>query len=248
MNLRFRGMIAGQPHSPTSPEIAATVMAVSLLMAEQFVRRRERVPSVRCFSLAKEASSTAPYIHNITAIFQNTGAQFYNSSYLPVGARIEHNTIYDNVTNINEPGQSDDGARSEFQGQAIYIGQNNNNPGSGDLIEEQYDHWLSAGRHPNGESAQRYQRQRHQHERELMQTISVPIFLRPILRVSNNNCHPTSGRGFHINSSHVTISDNTINVIELPQDAEYGGCEGDGTYGVQVEFDNSFLPALLPWV
>ena len=60
-----------------------------------------------------------------------------------------------------------------------------------------------------------------------------------------NNCHPTSGRGLHVNASNTTLSNNTINVIELKQNAEYGtppgtpnGCELDGTYGIQVEFDD----------
>ena len=194
------------------------------------------------FEFGQGSFTTAPYIHNITAIFQNTGAQFYNSSYLPVGARIEHNTIYDNVTNINEPGQSDEGARSEFQGQAIYIGQNNNNPGTGDLIE---DNTIIGS--PQGGI-----RTVNQHSVISGNNISMNAsyandFCADIpaayTTVSNNNCHPTSGRGFHVNASHVTISNNTIDVIELPQDAEYGGCEGGGTYGVQVEFDNSFLPA-----
>ena len=50
-----------------------------------------------------------------------------------------------------------------------------------------------------------------------------------------------------MNASHVTISNNTINVIELPQDAEYGGCEGGGTYGVQVEFDIQLPAGYLLW-
>ncbi len=58
----------------------------------------------------------------------------------------------------------------------------------------------------------------------------------------NNNCHPISGRGFHLNSVNDTVENNTINVIELKQNLEYGsngqpGCEIDGAYGVQVEFD-----------
>ena len=48
--------------------------------------------------------AVAPYVHNITATFQNTGAQFYNSNYIPVGAKIESNIIYDNVTNIQAAG------------------------------------------------------------------------------------------------------------------------------------------------
>jgi hypothetical protein len=188
------------------------------------------------FEFGQGNFSSAPYIHNITATFQNKGARFYNSSYLPVGAKIENNVIYDNVTNIQKPGQGMLSARSAFQGQAIYIGQNNNNPGAGDLIENN----TIVG------SPQGGVRTVNQHSTISGNNISMNAtysndFCADIpadyTAVTNNNCHPKSGRGFHINSNHVTVSNNTINVIELPQNAEYGGCEGGGAYGVQVEFD-----------
>ena len=194
------------------------------------------------FEFGQGNFSSAPYIHNITATFQNTGAQFYYSSYLPVGVKIENNVIYDNVTNIQKPGQAALSARSAFQGQAIYIAQDNQNPGSGDLIENN----TIVG------SPQGGIRTVNQHSTISGNDISMNAtyandFCADIpadyTTVTNNNCHPKSGRGFHINSNHVTVSKNTINVIELPQNAEYGGCELDGTYGVQLEFDMSFLPS-----
>jgi hypothetical protein len=194
------------------------------------------------FSFGQGAFSSAPYIHDITATFQNTGAQFYLSAYLPTGVKIENNTIYDNVTNIQEPGQGMLSARANFQGQAIYIGQNNQNPGSGDLIENN----KIVG------SPQGGVRTVNQHSTISGNDISMNAtysndFCADIpadyTTVTNNNCHPKSGRGFHINSNYVTVANNTINVIELSQNPEYGGCEGGGTYGVQLEFDNSFLPS-----
>ncbi len=194
------------------------------------------------FGFGQGNFSSAPYIHNITATFQNTGAQFYQSNYLPAGAKIENNTIYDKVTNIQEPGQGILSARAAFQGQAIFIGQNNQNPGSGDLIENN----TIIG------SPQGGIRTVNQHSTISGNDISMNAtyandFCADIpadyTTVTNNNCHPKSGRGFHINSNYVTVSNNIINVTELPQDPEYGGCEGGGTYGVQLEFDNSFLPS-----
>lgn len=185
--------------------------------------------------------AVAPYIHNITATFQNTGAQFYYSNYIPAGAKIENNTIYDNVTSINKPGQVDLSARAAFQGQAIYIGQNDENPGTGDLIENN----TIIG------SPQGGIRTVNQHSTISGNDISMNAtyandFCADIpgdyTTVTGNNCHPKSGRGFHTDANNVTISNNTISVIELPQDAEYSGCESGGAYGVQVEFDNSFLP------
>jgi hypothetical protein len=206
------------------------------------VQSANAAPFSHVFSFGQGTFSSAPYVHDITATFQNTGAQFYQSSYIPVGAKIENNTIYDNVTNIQKSGQGMLSARAAFQGQAIYIGQNNQNPGSGDLIENN----KIVG------SPQGGVRTVNQHSTISGNDISMNAtyandFCADIpadyTTVTNNNCHPKSGRGFHINSNNVTVSNNIINVTELSQDAEYGGCEGGGTYGVQLEFDNSFLPA-----
>ncbi|MGC1784335.1 MAG: hypothetical protein WA708_17565 [Acidobacteriaceae bacterium] len=182
--------------------------------------------------------SPAPYIHDITATFQNTGAQFYYSQYVPAGAKIENNVIYDNVTDIDKPGQGDLSARSAFQGQAIYVGQNNENPGVGDTI---------SGNKIVG-SPQGGVRTVNQHSTISGNDISMNAtysndFCADVpadyTTVSGNNCHPLSGRGFHITASHVALSGNTIAVTELKQNAEYGGCEIDGAYGVQVEYDDT---------
>jgi hypothetical protein len=57
--------------------------------------------------------------------------------------------------------------------------------------------------------------------------------------VSYNNCHPLSGRGIDAEASNETIDHNTITVTELPQDAEYGGCELAGADGIRVR-DNVY--------
>jgi hypothetical protein len=52
--------------------------------------------------------------------------------------------------------------------------------------------------------------------------------------IKNNICHPKSGRGIDVESANVQVLDNTITVTELPQDAEYGGCEEGGADGIRV--------------
>jgi hypothetical protein len=52
--------------------------------------------------------------------------------------------------------------------------------------------------------------------------------------IKSNVCHPASGRGIDVESANVQVLDNTITVIELPQDAEYGGCEEGGADGIRV--------------
>jgi hypothetical protein len=53
-------------------------------------------------------------------------------------------------------------------------------------------------------------------------------------QITNNVCHPASGRGIDVESKNVLVSGNTISVLELVQDAEYGGCEEGGTDGIRV--------------
>jgi hypothetical protein len=60
--------------------------------------------------------------------------------------------------------------------------------------------------------------------------------------VSNNSCTPTSGRGYDIEASNVTLSNNTATVTERSQNAEYGGCELGGADGIRLK-DNYNTPA-----
>lgn len=57
--------------------------------------------------------------------------------------------------------------------------------------------------------------------------------------VSYNNCHPASGRGIDVEAANEIVAHNTITVTELPQDAEYGGCEEAGADGIRVR-DNVY--------
>ncbi|MES2222504.1 MAG: hypothetical protein V4587_16255, partial [Acidobacteriota bacterium] len=206
------------------------------------VQSANAAPFSHVFSFGQGSFTSAPYVHDITATFQNTGAQFYESSYIPTGAKIENNTIYDNVTNIQKSGQGMLSARAAFQGQAIFIAQNHQNPGSGDLIENN----KIIGSPQGGVRTVNQNSTISGNDISMNATYSndfcadIPA---DYTTVTNNNCHPKSGRGFHINSNHVTVSNNVINVTELSQNPEYNGCENGGTYGVQLEFDNSFLPA-----
>jgi hypothetical protein len=52
--------------------------------------------------------------------------------------------------------------------------------------------------------------------------------------IKNNYCHPASGRGIDVESNNVQVLGNTVIVTELPQDAEYNGCEGGGADGIRV--------------
>ncbi len=200
------------------------------------VQSSNAAPFSDVFAFGEANYASAPYIHNITATFQNLGAQFYNSLYMPTGAKIENNTIYDNVTNIQHPGQGALSARSQFQGQVIFIaGQENNPVTSGDLIS---GNKIIGGPQGGIRSVDQY-------STITNNDIAVNSFYSNDWCVeisadhstaSGNNCHPTSGRGINIDANYVTVENNTINVTELKQNAEYSGCELGGAYGIRVEY------------
>lgn len=205
------------------------------------VQSANSAPFSDTFSFGQGTFSTAPYIHDVTATVQNHGARFYYSAYMPPRTRLIHNTVYDNVTSINLPGQNDLSARAHFQGQAIFIDGTENAPVSvGDTIANN----TIVG------SPQGGIRTVDQNSTITGNDVSMNAFYSndycfevsaAHTTVSNNNCHPKSGRGVNIDAAYVTISNNIINVTELPQNAEYGtngqlGCEGGGAYGIRFKF------------
>lgn len=192
------------------------------------------------FAFGQGTFTSAPSIHDITATFQNQGAQFYYSSYLPTGAKIQNNTIYDNVTNIQFSGQGYLSARAAFQGQAIYIsGQENNPVSTGDIIS---GNTIIGG--PQGGIRTVDQFSTITNNDVAMNATYSNDWCIEIsadhTTATGNNCHPKSGRGINVDANNVTVQSNTINVTELPQNMEYGtngqpGCEGGGAYGIRIE-------------
>ncbi len=199
------------------------------------VQSPNAAPFSDVFAFGQGSFSSAPYIHDIVTTIQNQGAQFYYSAYLPTGARIENNTIYDNVTNIQQPGQSYLSARAQFQGQAIFISGNENNPvTTGDTIS---GNKLVGGPQGGIRTVDQYSTitnndlaMNANYSNDWCVEISADH-----TTATGNNCHPKSGRGINVDASNVTVQNNIINVTELPNNAEYGGCEGGGAYGIRVE-------------
>lgn len=54
------------------------------------------------------------------------------------------------------------------------------------------------------------------------------------LNIYQNVIHPISGRGIMVTGAANKVHDNKIEVRELPQNQEYGGCELSGAYGMEV--------------
>ena len=231
---------AGTPNYTGTSYASSTQHSGLEVYGGSIVQSPNSAPFSSVFAFGQGTFSSAPYIHDITATFQNQGAQFYYSAYLPTGAKIENNTIYDNVTNIQFPGQGYLSARSAFQGQAIFIsGQENNPVTSGDTIS---GNKLVGGPQGGIRSVDQYSTitnndlaMNANYSNDWCVEISADH-----TTATGNNCHPKSGRGINIDASYVTVENNIINVTELPQNMEYGtngqpGCEGGGAYGMRIE-------------
>ena len=54
------------------------------------------------------------------------------------------------------------------------------------------------------------------------------------LNIYQNVVHPVSGRGIMVTGAGNKVHDNRIEVRELPQNQEYGGCELSGAYGMEI--------------
>ena len=178
---------------------------------------------------------TTPKMHGLSLTTYSEDAAPIFGTVSMSGWQIYDNVIYEYATTTSD--------RDEFTGYAIILGDQTNAPGV--IPDHIYQNHILAS--PQGGI-------RDVHQNALIDSNEMAFnsyFTNDFCAdapasnqvISNNYCHPKSGRGFHTNSNNVTIDKNNIVVTELPQNAEYNGCELGGTYGVQVEFDTSFLPS-----
>ncbi len=174
-------------------------------------------------------------IHNLTITVQQTGSSGFFSTFQGGQILIEHNTIYDNVRSINRPGQSDQGARAQYQGEAIHVDNSKQMVAPDQIAYNKIVGSPQGGIRDTSTGAQIYQND------ISMNALYANDFCVDVPgtneRVYSNNCHPINGRGIHIDSEGSYAYNNLIAVTEAPVNREYGGCEGGGAYGVQVEDD-----------
>jgi hypothetical protein len=169
----------------------------------------------------------SPRIHDLTLKTFTQDSSPIFGSFAGSGLQIYNNNIYYSSNQTS--------SRSQFYGQAIWLG---DGPG-GSHIDQIYGNHIYAA--PQGGI-----RDVNPNAKIYNNDITFNSYYSNDFCVDSpadgqeiygNNCHPVSGRGFHTNSKNTYIHDNTVTVQELPQNAEYGGCELGGAFGVQVEYD-----------
>jgi hypothetical protein len=177
----------------------------------------------------------APKIHDLTLTTYTTDSSPIYGAASAAGWQIFNNNIY-----YSSPHTS---SRQFFYGVAIYIGDQEQAPGP--VPDQIYQNHIYTA--PQGGI-----RDTHKNAKIFSNDITFnSTYTNDFCvdapadsqQVYGNNCHPSSGRGVHVNANNVVVTGNTISVRELPQNAEYGGCELAGAFGVQVEFDTTFTPS-----
>lgn len=176
-----------------------------------------------------------PKVHDLTLTTYTQDSSPIFGDISDSGWQIYNNKIYYSSTTTS--------SRYAFYGVAIWIGNQEQQPGPyNDLI---YNNFIYAA--PQGGIRDTHQNAKIYNNDITFNSLYTNDFCvdapADAQQVYSNVCHPTSGRGIHTNANNVWIHDNVITVQELKQNAEYGGCELGGAYGIQVEFDNSFTSA-----
>ena len=150
--------------------------------------------------------------------------------------------IYNNTLNYGATGSSAISSRFELFGYAIWLADTLNAPG---VIPDQIylNHIVAA---PQGGIYDTNQNnQIHDNDITFNSYFTNDYCVAAVsgngAKVNNNNCHPTSGRGYDIEAANVTLTNNTATVTELSQNQEYGGCELGGADGIRLK-DNFNTP------
>ena len=177
----------------------------------------------------------APRLHDMTLTTYTTDSSPIFGTASKAGWQIYNNSIY-----YSSPHTS---SRQDFYGVAIYLGDEEQAPGP--IPDQIYENHIFTA--PQGGIRDTHQNaQIYSNDITFNSTYTNDFCVdapADSQHVYDNNCHPLSGRGVHVNANNVLVTNNTISVTELPQNVEYGGCELAGAFGVQVEFDTTFTPS-----
>ena len=174
-----------------------------------------------CIRIGQGLVTGGPTVHDTTFTFQTEAAMGiyvdYAGTSIPGAAIIYNNTFHNNDTTIV--------SRYNIDGASIRLDQ-------GGILDETvggavYGNTISTGTVGSNEYTNDF---------------AVYAWEQNI-NVHNNTITPSQGRGVSIDATSyptngTVVQSNNITVIEKPDDGEYGGCELDGTYGVQYD-DNA---------
>jgi hypothetical protein len=175
--------------------------------------------------------SPAPSVHDLTI---NTTAVDANPIF--GDSSLSGWKIYNNYLNYGATGSGAITSRYLLLGYAIWMADTLNAPGA--ISDEIYSNHILAA--PQGGIYDTNQNN-HIHDNSITfnsyftNDYCVAAVSGNGAIISTNSCTPTSGRGYDVEASNVTLSNNIATVTELSQNAEYGGCELGGADGIRIK-------------
>ena len=182
--------------------------------------------------------------HDLTITIQQTGAQAFFGDLPGINWKIENNTINDNVTYIQKPGQSPLGARAQFQGVVIDF-DNSNVAGAGNVFSGNTINGSPQGGIRDSTENSQITDNVITLSSEYSNDYGVTVLANG--QTVSGNIISGRGRGIDAESSQFQITGNTITVHEEANNSEYGGCELDGSYGIRVKnypTNSGYMPSV----
>lgn len=167
-------------------------------------------------------------VHDLDITVSTPDSVAIYAEYLTGGSNIYRNTIHNNVTHIT--------SRSQFRGASIKLESEEN----AKIPNHIHDNTIIGGaqlgiREVNPAGSLIYNNDISQ---DATYTNGFCIDAAGAnIQVYRNNCHPAHGRGIHVNHNGISVHDNKVDTTDSDKNEEYGGCEINGTYGIQVETD-----------
>lgn len=185
--------------------------------------------------------SPAPVIHDVTFNTYGQDAEPIFGTVSASGWQVYNNTVnWACKSTYPASGTVCDSSRYSLYGYAIWIADDPNS--SGAVHDQIYSNTILAA--PQGGVFDTHQNaQIHNNDITFNAYFSNDYCVADLSGngqvISQNNCHPTNGRGIDVEAANVQVTNNTISALELPQNSEYGGCELNGADGIRVR-DNYY--------
>jgi hypothetical protein len=169
-------------------------------------------------------------VHDLDITVSSPDSVAIYAEYLAGGSNIYRNTIHNNVTHIT--------SRSQFRGVSIKL----DSEEKARIPNHIHDNIIIGGaqagiREVNPAGSLIYNNDISQ-DATYTNGFCIDAAGNNI-QIYGNYCHPVHGRGIHVNHGGVSVHNNRIDTVDSDQDEEYGGCEINGTYGIQVESDDN---------
>jgi hypothetical protein len=200
----------------------------SVVMNGKIVQGPGAASMSHALRFGQASNLTGIIVHDLDITISAQDSIGIYSEYLPGGSDIYRNTIHNNVKVISN--------RHQFRGASIKLDEE----GKAKLPDLIHDNTIIGGPHAGIRSDNPAGTRIYGNDVSQDTTYTNGFCIDAAgkgMEVSGNKCHPTHGRGIHTHASGVKIFDNVIETIDSDKNAEYNGCEINGTYGIQIESD-----------